>query len=62
VEPISTFPSDRLVGIVGGVFERGGVLRFGVWGRSEIASAAIELSTRPSLVMAAFVAGCPQGH
>jgi hypothetical protein len=30
VEPISTFPKDRLVGIVGGVFERGGVLVSGV--------------------------------
>jgi hypothetical protein len=30
VGSISTFPNDRLAGIVGGVFERGGVLISGV--------------------------------
>ena len=62
VEPTSTLPSDRRVGIVGGVFERGGVLSFGVCGRSEVVSTAIELSMRLSVVMAAFLLGCPRGH
>jgi hypothetical protein len=38
------------------------VLRLGVWGRSEVFFTAIELSMRPSLVMAAFVSRWSARH
>lgn len=62
VAPISTCPSDRLVGMVGGVFDRGGVLIFGVWGRVDLLSTPAELSIRLSLVIAAAAAVLPVLH
>ena len=56
-DPISTLASDRLVGTVGGVFDRGGVSRCGVSGRSELAAMAIGFSMRPSVFMPAFLSG-----
>jgi hypothetical protein len=52
-DPISTLASDRLVGTVGGVFNRGGVSRCGVSGRSEVAAMAIGFSMRPLVFMPA---------
>ena len=56
-DPISTLASDRLVGTVGGVFNRGGVSRCGVSGRSDVAAIAIEFSMRPSVFMPASSQG-----
>jgi hypothetical protein len=50
-DPISTLASDRLVGTVGGVFDRGGVSRCGVSGRSEVVAMAIGFSMRPLVFM-----------
>ena len=56
-DPISTLASDRLVGTVGGVFDRGGVSRCGVSGRSEVAAMAIGFSMRPSVFYACLLSG-----
>ena len=56
-DPISTLASDRLVGTVGGVFDRGGVSRCGVSGRSEVVAMAIGFSMRPSIFIAGLFSG-----